>query len=122
VLGKDWGQWGNLCQRLCLYGRSSTPILAILCLPCVCHRTSGVGGGNLNRAVIAPPDAAVSGLVTSETSDVLELLVPSGVHQSLKKSDIGARRIEDQSPMPDDLIVDPTELRDLLAFLLGQKK
>jgi len=65
---------------------------------------------------------AVNGLVTSETGGALELLVPSGVHQTVIKSDVVARRLEDQSPMPDDLISEPAELRDVLAFLSQQKE
>lgn len=64
----------------------------------------------------------LNGLVTSETAGELELLVPAGVHQTVKKDEIVVRRLEDQSPMPDDLITEPADLRDLLAFLLQRKQ
>lgn len=64
----------------------------------------------------------LNGLVTSETAGELELLVPAGIHQTVKKDDVVLRRIEDQSPMPDDLITEPADLRDLLAFLLQRKQ
>jgi putative heme-binding domain-containing protein len=66
-------------------------------------------------------DEEVAGLVTGETSDEIDLLLPAGVHRAVKKSDIAKREIQDRSPMPEGLIQTPAELRDLLAFLFSQK-
>ena len=66
-------------------------------------------------------DEAVAGLVTGETGDAIDLLLPAGVHRALRKTDIVSREIQDRSPMPEGLIQTPAELRDLLAFLLSQK-
>jgi len=66
-------------------------------------------------------DEEIAGLVTGETSDEIDLLLPAGVHRAVKKSDIAKREIQDRSPMPEGLIQTPAELRDLLAFLLAQK-
>jgi putative heme-binding domain-containing protein len=66
-------------------------------------------------------DEEVAGLVTGETSDEIDLLLPAGVHRAVKKSDIAKREIQDRSPMPEGMIQTPAELRDLLAFLLSQK-
>jgi len=66
-------------------------------------------------------DEEVAGLVTGETSDEIDLLLPAGVHRAVKKNDIAKREIQDRSPMPEGMIQTPAELRDLLAFLLSQK-
>ncbi|MDR3401337.1 MAG: c-type cytochrome [Chthoniobacter sp.] len=63
----------------------------------------------------------VTGLVTSETGAELEFLLPAGVRRTVKKADVVARELQDRSPMPEGLIQNPAELRDLVAFLLGQK-
>jgi putative heme-binding domain-containing protein len=66
-------------------------------------------------------DEDIAGLVTGETSDEIDLLLPAGVHRTIKKSAIAKREIQDRSPMPEGLIQTPAELRDLLAFLLSEK-
>ena len=66
-------------------------------------------------------DEEVAGLVTGETSDEIDLLLPAGVHRAVRKGDIAQREIQDRSPMPEGMIQTPAELRDLLAFLLSQK-
>jgi len=66
-------------------------------------------------------DEEVAGLVTGETSDEIDLLLPAGVHRAVRKGDIAKREIQDRSPMPEGMIQTPAELRDLLAFLLSQK-
>jgi putative heme-binding domain-containing protein len=66
-------------------------------------------------------DEEVAGLVTGETSDEIDLLLPAGVHRTVRKGDIAEREIQDRSPMPEGMIQTPAELRDLLAFLLSQK-
>ena len=63
----------------------------------------------------------IAGLVTGETGDTLELLLPAGVRRVLKKNEMASRELQDRSPMPEGLIQTPAELRDLLAFLLAQK-
>ena len=62
-----------------------------------------------------------AGLVTGETSDELDLLLPAGIHRVVRKTDLAKREVQNHSPMPEGLIQSPTELRDLLAFLLAQK-
>jgi putative heme-binding domain-containing protein len=66
-------------------------------------------------------DEEVAGLVTGETSDEIDLLLPAGIHRTVRKSAIASREIQDRSPMPEGMIQTPAELRDLLAFLLSQK-
>ena len=63
----------------------------------------------------------LAGLITGETADDLEFLLPTGVRKTLKKSEIVTREQEDRSPMPEGLISTPAELRDLLAYLLSFK-
>lgn len=63
-----------------------------------------------------------AGLVTSETADEIEFLLPAGMHRTVKKSDVVRREIQNRSPMPENLIQTPAELRDLLAFLLTLKE
>lgn len=66
-------------------------------------------------------DEEFAGLVTGETADEIDLLLPSAIHRVVKKSDIVKREIQNRSPMPEGLIQTPTELRDLLAFLMSQR-
>ena len=66
-------------------------------------------------------DEEFAGLVTGETADEIDLLLPAGIHRTVAKSKIAERQIQDRSPMPEGLIQSPDELRDLLAFLLSQK-
>jgi putative heme-binding domain-containing protein len=66
-------------------------------------------------------DEEVAGLVTGETGDDIDLLLPAGIHRAVRKSEIASREIQERSPMPEGLIQTPAELRDLLAFLLSQK-
>lgn len=64
----------------------------------------------------------INGLVTSETATDVEFLLPTGLHQTLRRADIADRRIEDRSPMPEGLIQTPAELRDLVAYLASIKQ
>ncbi len=64
----------------------------------------------------------VAGLIIGETEDEIQLLLPAGVRQTVKKSDIAKREIQERSPMPEGLIQTTSELRDLLAYLLSQKQ
>jgi putative heme-binding domain-containing protein len=66
-------------------------------------------------------DEEIAGLVTGETSDEIDLLLPNGIHRAVRKSAISKREIQERSPMPEGLVQTPAELRDLLAFLLSQK-
>ena len=59
------------------------------------------------------------GLVTGETADTLDLRLQDTSAKTFNKSDLNARRQEDRSPMPQGLVRTPEELRDLLAFVLG---
>jgi putative heme-binding domain-containing protein len=62
------------------------------------------------------------GLVTAETADAVEVLLPSAARQFVKKEDIVSRELQNHSPMPEGLIRTPEELRDLLAFLGSLRK
>ena len=64
-------------------------------------------------------DEDVSGLVVGETADELELLLVNGTRRSFQKKAITSRRLQEISPMPEGLIKDAAELRDLLAFLMS---
>jgi hypothetical protein len=64
----------------------------------------------------------LSGLVLSETSQKIDLLLPDATRRTLAASDVEQRRIQNTSPMPAGLVKTPDELRDLLAFLLLSAK
>src|SRR6185436_8440041 len=66
-------------------------------------------------------DEEIAGLVTGETGDEIDLLLPSAIHRTVRKNAITSREIQDRSPMPEGMIQTPAELRDLLAFLLSYK-
>jgi putative heme-binding domain-containing protein len=63
----------------------------------------------------------VTGLITSETGSEVEFLLPAGIRRTVKKADITSRELQERSPMPEGLIQNPAELRDLVSFLLEQK-
>ena len=69
----------------------------------------------------AKDDEEIAGLLTGETGEDIDLLLPAGIHRAVKKNDISRREIQNRSPMPEGLIQTPAELRDLLAFLISQK-
>ncbi|PYI86353.1 MAG: hypothetical protein DME26_09195 [Verrucomicrobia bacterium] len=60
-----------------------------------------------------------SGLVVGETAEQLELLLINGTRRTFKKQVITTRRVQQLSPMPEGLVKDSVELRDLLAFLIS---
>ncbi len=66
--------------------------------------------------------SSIAGLVTSETAGEIELLLPAGIRQTIRKEEIAKRELQDRSPMPEGLIQAPEELRDLLAYLISLKE
>ena len=69
--------------------------------------------------LVTAKGAAHTGLVVNETPDSLEILLPDATRRTLRKADIETREVSAVSPMPAGLVKTPTELRDLLAYLLG---
>lgn len=65
--------------------------------------------------------AALAGLITGETAEDLEVLLPAGVRQTVKKADVIKREQQARSPMPEGLVRSPQELGDLLAYLTSLK-
>lgn len=62
-----------------------------------------------------------TGLVTAETADDLELLLPDASRRKLKRTQIEGRTTTTLSPMPQGLVKTPDELRHLLAYLLSDR-
>ncbi len=63
----------------------------------------------------------LTGLVTSESADELEILLPDATRQVIRKADVEERSTGALSPMPQGLVRSPQELRDLLAYLLSDQ-
>jgi putative heme-binding domain-containing protein len=61
-----------------------------------------------------------TGLVVGETGEKLEMILTDATKQTFAKSDIEDRKLQDLSPMPAGLVKTPEELRDILAYLLGE--
>lgn len=61
----------------------------------------------------------VSGLVVGETAEQLEMLLVNGTRQTVAKKAVAQRRVLELSPMPEGLVQNLEELRDLLAFLVA---
>lgn len=72
--------------------------------------------------VILADDEEASGLVVGETDSKLEMLLINGTRRTLDKKAITSRQIRDLSPMPEGLIKDPAELRDLLSYLMASPR
>lgn len=66
--------------------------------------------------------SAIAGLITGETGAEIELLLPAGIHQTVRKEEVAQREQQDRSPMPEGLIQTPAELRDLIAYLMSLKE
>lgn len=63
----------------------------------------------------------ITGLVTGESNDFVELLLPDATRSSLAKRQIEDRSPTQLSPMPQGLVKTPDELRHLLAYLLSER-
>ena len=63
----------------------------------------------------------LTGLVTAESADELEMLLPDATRQIVRKTDVDERSTGALSPMPQGLVRSPQELRDLLAYLLSEQ-
>ncbi|HEX4130788.1 MAG TPA: TIM barrel protein [Pirellulales bacterium] len=64
---------------------------------------------------------SMTGLVTSESADALELLLPDATQRTIAKKSIDERAATQLSPMPQGLVKTPDELRNLLAYLLSER-
>jgi putative heme-binding domain-containing protein len=62
----------------------------------------------------------VTGLVVGESGGEIELLLPDASRQLIPSSQIEERRRSELSPMPTGLVKTPTELRDLIGYLLSE--
>ncbi|MBL9081942.1 MAG: c-type cytochrome, partial [Planctomycetales bacterium] len=63
----------------------------------------------------------LTGLVTAETTENVELLLPDASRRTLAKKQVEERTPTTLSPMPQGLIKTPDELRHLLAYLLSER-
>ncbi len=62
---------------------------------------------------------ALVGLVVRESPSEIEVLFPDTTRKVLKVADIESRKAVATSPMPSGVVKTPTELRDLLTYLLS---
>jgi putative heme-binding domain-containing protein len=63
----------------------------------------------------------ITGLVTGETAEAVELLMPDATRPTLYQKQIEDRAATQLSPMPQGLVKTPAELRHLLTYLLSEK-
>jgi putative heme-binding domain-containing protein len=68
--------------------------------------------------IVTNDGKVTTGLVISETADILELLLPDTKKQTIAKRDIEERKPADVSAMPAGVVKTPDELRDVLSYLL----
>jgi hypothetical protein len=61
----------------------------------------------------------LSGLIVAESPTEIELLLPDASRKLLRINEIEERRRCELSPMPQNLVKTPHELRDLVAYLLS---
>ena len=59
------------------------------------------------------------GLLVGETAEKVELLQSDATRISIPASQVDERKLLETSPMPTGLVKTADELRDLLAYLLG---
>jgi putative heme-binding domain-containing protein len=63
----------------------------------------------------------LTGLVTGETSEAVEVLLPDAKRQTVYMKQIDERTPTQLSPMPQGLVKTPLELRHLLAYLCSER-
>ncbi|MCE9532363.1 MAG: c-type cytochrome [Planctomycetes bacterium] len=63
----------------------------------------------------------VSGLLVRETAGDVEMILPDTSRKTVKLADIEERRVSKASPMPSGLLRTPTELRDLLSYMMSER-
>lgn len=68
--------------------------------------------------VVTADGRSLTGLVTGETSDELQLVMADGSRVSIPVGEIAERATAARSPMPRGLVRTREELRDILAYLL----
>ena len=61
------------------------------------------------------------GLVTAESSEHVEVVLPDATRRTVQKRQIEERKVTTLSPMPQGLVKTPDELRNLLAYLLSDR-
>jgi putative heme-binding domain-containing protein len=71
--------------------------------------------------IVTKQGRSFSGLVVNETGEKVELLLPDAKRETILKSEIEERKLQDISPMPQGVVKTPDELRDLLAYLLNNE-
>ncbi|MFM7243158.1 MAG: hypothetical protein ACKO40_03160 [Planctomycetaceae bacterium] len=69
--------------------------------------------------VVTTDGRSLTGLVTGETADRVQLIMPDGTSRSIAVTDIAERAAHAGSPMPRGLVRTRQELRDILAYLLA---
>lgn len=63
----------------------------------------------------------LTGLVTAESSEHVEVVLPDASRRTVPKRQIEERQVTTLSPMPQGLVKTPDELRNLLAYLLSDR-
>ena len=58
--------------------------------------------------------------MTTDTAEKVEMILSDTTKVTIAASDIEERKLQDLSPMPQGLVKTPQELRDILAYLLGE--
>lgn len=78
-----------------------------------------VGDAFRSSQITTKQGLILTGLVVRESSESLELLLGDTTRRMIPRADIEERAHTPLSPMPAGLVKTPAELRDLLAYLLG---
>ena len=68
--------------------------------------------------VVTSDGRSLTGLLSAETADALELIMPDASVVRVPLADIEERHLQPVSPMPQGLVRSTEELRDLLAYLM----
>ena len=63
----------------------------------------------------------ITGLVTAETDDQVEVMLPDANRVHIRQEDIEERKESSVSAMPQGLVKTPQELKDLLSYLLSDQ-
>jgi putative heme-binding domain-containing protein len=61
----------------------------------------------------------MTGLVVGETAEKIDLILPDAKKVEIPKAQVELRELKELSPMPQGVVKQPDELRDILAYLIG---
>jgi putative heme-binding domain-containing protein len=89
----------------------------------ILHPDAGISFGYEGFVFNMKDGSKQAGIISSETEDAIEIVLPGGVRKQFKKSEISSRKAMENSMMPANLqlAMSQQDLVNLVEFLYAQK-